>query len=70
MVMEIQGKNAEAEVLYKEALEEKRRVFGNDHLATLGEVSNLSTICFAQGKYEEAELMIQALISDYPNHNE
>ena len=46
---------AEAEPLFKRALEAKERVLGKDHPATLISVSNLATLYDDQGRYSEAE---------------
>ena len=50
-----QGRNAEAEKLYKETLEIRRRVLGQDHPSRLGSVSMLASVYLNQGRYAEAE---------------
>ncbi|HEX6810868.1 MAG TPA: serine/threonine-protein kinase [Planctomycetota bacterium] len=55
LLLEDQGKLAEAESLCREALEGSRRVRGDDHPDTLVSINNLSALLQAQGKLAEAE---------------
>ena len=56
------GRYAEAEPLYKRALEARERTLGKDHPSTLMSLNNLANLYTAQGQYEKAEpLFKQAL---------
>ena len=49
-------------MLYREALDGRRRTLGNDHPSTLRSINNLGTLLCDHGKYGEAEkLMREAL---------
>ena len=50
-----QGRLAEAETLFKRALEARERVLGKDHPDTLQSVDNLAALYQAQGRLTEAE---------------
>ena len=50
-----QGRNAEAERLFNEAIAGRRRVLGEDAPATLDSISGLGTLRYYQGRYKEAE---------------
>ena len=50
-----QGKNDEAETLYREALDGRRREFGDAHSKTISTMCNLAIVLKGQGKYDEAE---------------
>jgi hypothetical protein len=49
------GRLAEAEPLYREALEKRRRVLGEDHPHTLVSLGNMGILLARQGKPAEAE---------------
>ena len=55
VLLETQGKLAEAEPLSREALEAKREVHGDRHPGTLASISNLAVLLMDQGKLAEAE---------------
>ena len=50
-----QGKLSEAEPLYREALEGRRRTLGDTHPGTLVSINNLGKLLYTQGKLSEAE---------------
>jgi hypothetical protein len=50
-----QGRLFEAKPLYRDALEGRRRVLGNDHPNTLTSMNNLAVLLKAQGKLSEVE---------------
>ena len=57
-----QGRHAEAEPLYREALRARRESLPREHEDTLGSLNNLSNLLKLQGKRAEAEpLMAEAL---------
>ena len=57
-----QGKLAEAEPLFREALAARREVSGKDHLETMKAAGNLGKVLLAQGKLAEAEpLLVEAV---------
>jgi tetratricopeptide (TPR) repeat protein len=57
-----QGKYSEAEPLYLDALEMRRRLFTNDHPDVASSLNNLANLYYNQGKYSEAEpLYLDAL---------
>jgi tetratricopeptide (TPR) repeat protein len=53
----LQGKYAQAEVLFSQTLEIKRRVLGPEHPATLTSMYNLAEDYGLQGKYAQAEAL-------------
>ena len=54
MLLNDQGKLAEAEPLYREALEGQREVLGSTHEKTLLSARNLAKVLDASGRAEEA----------------
>ena len=50
-----QGKYAEAEPLYKEALAGRQKALGQEHPDTLSSINDLALLYYVQGKYSEAE---------------
>ena len=50
-----QGKLSEAEPLFREALEARRRTLGDSHPDTLNSIDNLASLLRDQGKLNEAE---------------
>jgi tetratricopeptide (TPR) repeat protein len=50
-----QGRYDEAEPLYLETLEARRRISGDDHPHTLSSKHNLAVLYWNQGRYDEAE---------------
>ncbi|KAI4869843.1 Tetratricopeptide repeat-domain-containing protein [Hypoxylon rubiginosum] len=58
-----QGKYNEAERIYCQVLELRRRVPGEEHLSTIATMDNLSAVFKDQGKDEEAELMYRQALA-------
>jgi tetratricopeptide (TPR) repeat protein len=64
-----------AKLLYREALEGRRRLYGETHLDTLMSIENLAALLYAQGELEEAErlqrqiLVIHGNLSDESGQN-
>jgi tetratricopeptide (TPR) repeat protein len=54
-LLQAQGKLSEAEPLYREALEARRRTLGDTHPSTLASISNMAVLLQDQGKLSEAE---------------
>jgi hypothetical protein len=52
------GRLAEAEPFYREALETRRRVLGEEHPHTLVSIGNMGVLLHRQGKYAEAEPLL------------
>ena len=59
-----QGKRAETEPMYRQALADRTRVLGADHPSTIASVNNLAICLKAQGKYAEAGAMYRAALAD------
>ena len=59
MLFKEQGKYAEAEPLYHQALEGRRRTLGDEHPSTLVSINNLGMLRKNQGKYAEAESLFR-----------
>ena len=55
IVYKEQGKYAEAEALYKRALEIKEKALGADHPAVAMTLNNLAVLYQGQAKYADAE---------------
>jgi tetratricopeptide (TPR) repeat protein len=58
-----EGKYAQAEPLYTNALETRRRVLGEEHDDTLVSMNNLSMLYRLQGKYAQAEPLQTKVVS-------
>ncbi len=65
MLYQDQGKSAEAEALYTEALAARSRQLGDDHPDTLTSMSNLGLLYLQQGKYAEAEELLKEALAAY-----
>ncbi|XRB03732.1 hypothetical protein NFJ02_18g30870 [Pycnococcus provasolii] len=61
----VQGKYDDAEVLYREALERRRRELGDAHPKTLNSISNLANLLKNQGKYADAEPLYREALDGY-----
>jgi tetratricopeptide (TPR) repeat protein len=60
-----QGRYSEAELLYVQALEMRKRLLGEDHSDVANSLNNLALLYRTQGRYSEAEpLSLQALEMD------
>jgi tetratricopeptide (TPR) repeat protein len=55
LLLHAQDKLAQAEPLFREALERRRRVLGDDHPNTLTSINNMGLLFQAQGKPDQAE---------------
>jgi hypothetical protein len=70
-----EGKNAEAETVYRQVLSVKRRVLGPAHVNTLSTAGNLAIALHDQGKHAEAEPLYREVLaakrrvlgSEHPN---
>ena len=61
-LLQDQGKLSEAEPLFLEELEARRRTLGAEHLDTLASINSMATLLQAQGELSEAEpLFLEAL---------
>ncbi|KAA6410089.1 MAG: nb-arc and tpr domain [Lasallia pustulata] len=60
-----QGKMAEAEAMYRRALEGKEKAWGPEHTSTLDTVHNLGLLYKDQGKMAEAEAMYRRALEGY-----
>ncbi len=60
-----QGKMAEAEAMYRRALEGKEKAWGPEHTSTLDTVNNLGNLYKDQGKMAEAEAMYRRALEGY-----
>jgi len=59
LLLQDQGKLSEAEPLYREALEESQRSFGDTHPDTLISINNLAMLLQDQGTLDEAEPLLR-----------
>jgi tetratricopeptide (TPR) repeat protein len=57
--LDSRGRYDEAEPLYKEALELRRKLFGEEHNAVAQSINNLAALYHAQGRYDEAEPLFE-----------
>ena len=62
-----QGKHAEAEKMYRRALDGYEKAWGPDHTSTLDTVNNLGLLYADQGKHAEAEKMYRRAPDGYTN---
>ncbi|KAA6406627.1 MAG: TPR repeat protein [Lasallia pustulata] len=62
---ENQGKMAEAEAMYRRALEGYEKAWGPEHTSTLDTVNNLGILYADQGKIAEAEAMYRRALEGY-----
>jgi tetratricopeptide (TPR) repeat protein len=62
LIDDIRGRHQNATQTYKRVLEQKEKIFGEDHLSTISTVNNMSLLLSKQGKHEEAvKLSLRAL---------
>ena len=54
-LLHFQERLDEAEVLYRDALEKRRRALGDESVGTLTSIHNMGTLRTSQGRWEEAE---------------
>ena len=59
------GRKAEAEAMYKRALEGMEKAWGAEHTSTLATVHNLGLLYADQGKMTEAEAMYKRVLEGY-----
>jgi len=64
LVLQFQGKLAEAEPMLRETLAERRQLLGNSHPHTLHSINNLASLCRAQGKLTEAEPLSREALAE------
>jgi len=57
LVLDRQGKYADAEAMNRQTLEISKKVLGKTHPSTLSTMSNLAVVLDSQGKYADAEAM-------------
>jgi Flp pilus assembly protein TadD len=60
LVLDSQGKHAEADEMHRQALQLKEKVLGQEHPSTLDSMNNLASVLRSQGKHEEAETILHA----------
>jgi tetratricopeptide (TPR) repeat protein len=60
-----QGRIAEAEAMYRQALAGYEKALGPEHTSTLRTVNNLDVLYFNQGRIAETEVMYQQALMDY-----
>ncbi|KAL5392900.1 hypothetical protein DPSP01_000595 [Paraphaeosphaeria sporulosa] len=63
MALLTDGRWREAEELFVQVMEKRKRVLGNEHPSTLTTMGNLATVLANQGKYEAAEVMNKQTLS-------
>lgn len=59
VLLHARGRLAEAEPLYREVLDARRRILGNDHPRTLGSINNLGMVLHSLGRRDEAERLLR-----------
>ena len=64
LLLQDQGKLGEAEPLYREALDGRRRTLGDSHPDTLTSINNLESLLQAQGKLGEAEPLYREALDE------
>ena len=52
-----QGKHRDAEVLFKQCLDKKKVVLGENHPSTFASMNNLAAVYSNQGKHRDAEVL-------------
>lgn len=62
--MAAQGRNSEAELMYRHVLTGQQRVLGEDHPDTLTNRSHLAWVIEYQGRFSQAEQMYRQLFTD------
>ncbi|CAN5423236.1 hypothetical protein BH09PLA1_BH09PLA1_27240 [soil metagenome] len=60
-----QGKNAESERLFQEAVDGSTRVLGADHPQTLNAINNLGNLYVIEGKFVEAAPLLRGAVERY-----
>ena len=55
----LEGRYDEAESMYQETLETRRRTLGAEHPDTLTSLNNLAASYYSQGRYDKAESMFR-----------
>jgi len=58
----MQGRFAQAEVLFRETLAAQDRVMGNDHPDAMATRASLATMLFAAGRFDESERLWRSLL--------
>jgi tetratricopeptide (TPR) repeat protein len=62
-ILDAQGKDAEAEALYRRALAIFERLYGPDHYERAVNSNNLAALLHARGEYAEAEQLYQRALA-------
>jgi tetratricopeptide (TPR) repeat protein len=62
-ILEAQGKDAEAEALYRRALAIFARLYGPDHYEVAVNSNNLAALLHARGAHVEAERLYQRVLA-------
>ena len=70
ILMYKQGKLEEAEPYYREVLEGRRRVLGDEHPETLRSIYNMGVTMIQQGKLDEAEALVREALRLKPGDKE
>ncbi len=63
MLYHAQGRYAEAELLYKRALEIREKALGPDHPDVANSLNNLASLYDEQGRYGEAEPLLKRALT-------
>ncbi|MEI6848255.1 MAG: tetratricopeptide repeat protein [Chlorobiaceae bacterium] len=65
LLLKTQGKDAEAEPMFRRALEIDEKAYGKDHPEIATDLNNLATLLKDQGKYAEAEPLYRRALEIY-----
>ena len=66
LVLRDQGKFPEAEALQREALELRRKLYGNEHAEVAESMNNLALVLRSESRLAEAEKLHRARAGDGP----
>jgi hypothetical protein len=74
-LLEVQGKLAEAETLYRDVLDKRRRILGEEHTRTIASMDILGALLTDEGKFAEAEPLLEAAAEKFrqvkgPTHDD
>jgi len=68
VVLNKQGKSAEAEAMHRDVLLMRKRLLGNDHEDVGESLNNLAAVLWSQGKLKEAEPLYQEALTVWKKH--